>query len=230
MKLFSASLVSPLLFVFSTALAGQSLSDKDAKSVIEAHWNKTGRESPMQGNYTVVNRGWNWAKGTVSQHTYKDMLVWSKLGFLTISTDKKYENFKKGKGFSLSQANEFFDGVQNKITVRPTETGLKFKHPKNSNWLKVPFGQFIIKSIVKNEERLKGVDEYRVVMVTYIAKWSQEFAQFGKARDEPMYEMRKATVLLKWDPFNSKWNVVTYDIAEENKDFTTKYVVKELQR
>lgn len=57
MKIFSALLVSPLLFVFSIALAGQSLSDKDANSVIEAHWNKTGGESPMQGNYTVVNRG-----------------------------------------------------------------------------------------------------------------------------------------------------------------------------
>ena len=67
-------------------------------------------------------------------------------------------------------------------------------------------------------------------MVTYKAIWSPVFAQFGTARKHPMYERRKATVLFKWDPFNSSWNVITYDIAEENKDFTTKYVVKELQR
>jgi hypothetical protein len=67
-------------------------------------------------------------------------------------------------------------------------------------------------------------------MVTYIAKWSKEYAQFGEVRGHPMYENRKAIVLLKWNPFRSKWNVVKYDVAEQNKDFKTNYVVKELQR
>lgn len=109
----------------------------------------------MQGNYTVVNRGWNWAIGTVSQHTYKDMLEWNKLGFLTISSDKKYDNFKKGKGFTFSQFQEHMDGVQKKITVHPTQSGLKYKHTDNPNWLKYPTVNSKLTKLLRMKSELK---------------------------------------------------------------------------
>jgi hypothetical protein len=45
---------------------------------------------------------------------------------------------------------------------------------------------------------------------------------------QPLSENRKGIALLKHDPFSSKWIVVSGDVADADKDFTTANVANAL--
>jgi hypothetical protein len=206
--------------------------DSDIKSILEAEWNNSSAEV-LLGNLDVIG-GYSLgtttpaSKGTVSTDGYKWLLAWEKVGLITIRRDKEYENFRRGRSFSLDRFAELTQGhVQMKIVVTPTERGRQYL--KNDvNRLRVLWGKFRITKIVKNEEHKKGVDVYRLIMVNYDAKWNPDLKAFGQFIEQKYDDKRKAIILMKFDPFESKWSTYKADAATANEEFKSNNVDRAL--
>jgi hypothetical protein len=86
--------------------------------------------------------------------------------------------------------------------------------------------------IGRNEEVRKGLDVFRVVMGASQIKWTPELRLLNELRADspPLSEQRKLIALLKHDPFQSKWEMVTYDVANLDEEFKTNKVTTELER
>lgn len=228
MRVFNFFLVVVLLlFCHRMVLAAPSLSDSDAKVLFDSIWKKPGgsiKVVPL-GNFTVVQKGRDVGKGLISMDFFKDLIGWEKVGLIKLVSDKSLEDFRSGKRFEVDQFLQVTqNGVMAKITVSPTEFGKQFIPSDNENKLNIPQGRFTATSVAKNEERRKGVDEYRVVMVAYDAQFSQTVAQHNRIMGKNYSDKRKAIVLFKWDPFSKEWKPVAMDMANLDEQFKTKRV------
>ena len=94
----------------------------------------------------------------------------------------------------------------------------------------VKWGRGRVTHLGRNEELRKGVDVYRVVMAVFDMKWTPEILVHSRLRGDPVAEERKLIALLKHDPFQSKWEMVTYDVANLDEEFKTNKVTTELER
>jgi hypothetical protein len=218
-----------LLSLCTRAIAAPSISDREAKSLVEAMWENSLVVLPL-GAFTVVRQGHNIDKGSISTKIHEDLIGWEKVGVVSVAADQKYENFKKGKEFSWDQWNQMtLQGAAAKITVTPTESGKRFVDLNNPKRLKFSQGKFTVTNVAKNEERKKGVDDYRLVMVAYNAEWNPLLKQHAQVMGRPLAEKRKAITLFKWDPFTSKWKSVATDIANANEEFKSTRVADALR-
>ena len=75
------------------------------------------------------------------------------------------------------------------------------------------------------------MNEYRLLMVTHEARMKSPFAEVSAEMNngKSMTGKRKAIVLFKWEPFESKWKLVAEDVAEPTTDFTSSFVSNALQ-
>jgi len=164
-----------VLIASSPTFGGPPLSDGEARSIVEDGWKDLTLTIPL-GRFVVVSGKTDISKGIVSPDTYNNLLNWQRVGLVAVLEDQQYENFRSGKGFSTSQWFELTQqGVQKKIVVTVTERGRQFLTSNPTEKLQIPQGKFTVTKIVKNEERKKGVDDCRLIMLTYDADWSQEF-------------------------------------------------------
>ena len=220
------------------AIAAPSMSDGEAKSLTENSLKQEAGQTwdaavPL-GTFTVVKQGAESIQdgGTIRLEFYESILGFEKIGVVTVTKDQKYENYKKGNEFSWNQWNQQTQqGVTAKITVKPTELGWTYPncgYNGNNTWLVFPPGEFSVTSIAKNEERKKGVDDYRLVMVAFSVDWNPLVSRHQEVMGRPHSKNRKAIVLFKWDPFTSKWVYVASDQANANEEFKTNYVTNTL--
>lgn len=95
----------------------------------------------------------------------------------------------------------------------------------------IKWGTGRVTHVGRNEEIRKGLDVFRIVMAVYQVKWTPELQLLGELRDgSAPSEQRKMIALLKHDPFQSNWGMVTWDVADLDDDFKTSNVTKELER
>jgi hypothetical protein len=209
------------------------LTDSDIKSLLEADWNKSTLTVPL-GNFAVLGSplytpSVDASKGTISTDTHTDLIAWQTVGLVTIRRDQQYENFRSGRNFSWDQWDELTQKhVQMKIVVTPTERGRQYLKSGSMNKLEIPQGRFRITKIMKNEEHKKGVDEYRLIMATYDAEWTPEVKAFSELRGNKLGEKRKVTLLMKFDPFASKWTGYAMDVVNANEEFKSNNVARAL--
>lgn len=223
-------LSATLAFGTPLAFGEPSMSDGQAKSLVETSLHTRAVFGPMQGDYDVVSERQNWREGRISEGTYKNVIALSKTGLLSVALDSRYEDFKKGKGFGLDQWMQLTtQNVIAKISISPTPEGQKLALPGDEpNSLYLPTASHTVTSVVKNEGKQKGVDDYRLIMVAYTKNYHPLYKQFAGHRGLALNSSRKAIVLFKWDPFASKWVLVAVDDAASDENFTTSNVATRL--
>jgi len=208
-----------LVFLCGNVIAAPSMSDREAKSLIEEKLNSSFIVLPL-GSFTVVREGYSIEKGSISHKIRDDLVAWAKVGLVSVTADQRYEKSKKGDGYNWDQWHPMTqEGVSAKITVSPTDNGKRLIDPEKTSQIKFPQGTFKVATVAKNEERKKGVDDYRLIMVAFDAAWSPLLKQFSQIIGKTIAENRKAIVLFKWDPFSSKWKIVATDVANANEEF-----------
>ena len=145
-----------VLFLCGNALAAPSMSDREAKALVEAMWENLSVVLPL-GTFTVVHqsKGYNPEKGSISSKWHNELVGWAKVGIVTTTADQ----------------------ISSKITVAPTESGRRLVDAENPKRIKFSQGKFIVTKVAKNEERKKGLDDYRVVMVAYDAEFNSLLKQ-----------------------------------------------------
>ena len=88
---------------------------------------------------------------------------------------------------------------------------------------------FKVDNLIKNEERVIGVYTYRILMGTYVSSWTPVFLNFCRADNEcASAEKGKFIVLVKLNDFTQRWNIVAWDVADFNHEFTTRNVDQQL--
>jgi hypothetical protein len=212
-----------VLIVSSPAFAGPALSDSEARAIYEDHYKDWVTYLDL-GEFAVVSGKADIAKRTVSPGTYENMVNWEKVGLVEVLEDEEYKNFRSGKGgWSVTQWMQLTqEDVQKKIAVTVTERGKQYLHGDGDlkTKLRIPMGKLTVTKIVKNEERRKGVDDYRVIMMTYDSAWSPVYMEYLLASGRKSLGSR-VIALFQFDPFESKWKLKMMDIAGANGVFSS---------
>jgi hypothetical protein len=234
MKL-NAMTVCFIVVTITASINAAPLSDSEAKTIVQDAF-ASGRDTIYLGVFNVINdtqtslgQKADIKNRTIDSQYYTYLKGWEKAGVVNIILDKQYEDFKSGKNFSWGNfLQSGTEGIQSKIVVQLTEKGERIAGDngsyKTNGFVKVSEGTFTIKDVVKNEEKNDGVDECRVLMLTYNAAWTPEYLTVAQAFGTILKEQRKAMILLKYDPFAKKWEIRALDIANADGDFTTQNV------
>lgn len=122
--------------------------------------------------------------------------------------------------------------VEIRVAVTQKGEGLKriWKVPQEDGWFCLKTATIDITSIARNEITKKGLDIYRVIMLTWEAEWTPEMLLWKEIMEESVSNKRKGIFLLKHDPFLSKWLLITFDNADIEEEFSTSRVADELSR
>lgn len=229
------SSIRRFLALFAVLCAGSTyaaptLTDGEARAFLEARWRDDVAVAPI-GKFTVVSEGQaDVSKGKLTQATYVALQAWAKAGVVSLVADQQYENYKRGQGFTWDQFHQQTQqGIVAKIAVAPTELGRQYLKSTTGSglpYLSIPMGRFLVTKVVKNEERKKGVDDYRLVMVSYNAEYNPVYKHYLDVLGPPQSNSKKAIVLLKWDAFENKWKRVASDLANSNEEFATSFVAR----
>ena len=212
------------------ARTGLALSDSEARLIIEEGWKKLYFDIPL-GQFTVVRSDTDVSRGRLSASDYNILVNWQQAGLIKIVEDQQYKNFRRGNGFSWSQWNQLsVQGIQKKILVTASRHGRQYLTTSSMHKLQIPQGNFTVTKIVKNENRKKSVDDYKLIMFTYNAAWSSEYKAYALASGAHLVEKRKAIMLLKFDQFEYKWKKVATDLADANGEFNSNNVARTLAR
>jgi hypothetical protein len=119
-----------------------------------------------------------------------------------------------------------------RVTLTPKGEAIGEIRPfSGGTYLCLKWGSGRVLDIVRNEEFRRGLEVFRTVMAVLQVKWTPEFQLFAQIKDgKGPSEQRKIIALLKHDPFQSKWGMVTWDVADVDEDFKTSNVTTELER
>lgn len=97
--------------------------------------------------------------------------------------------------------------------------------------LAIPLFAYEMQDIVANDSVPSSIDTYRLVLATYAFGFATQFGEVLKARLGDVRRDRKLKMLLRFDPFEKKWNVVAADQGYKGVDkFDTDRVGNALQR
>jgi hypothetical protein len=204
------------------------LADADAAGIINDLLNQQSYETLLLGNLVVYADTARVAPGnniTAGQyHRYK---VWERIGIINIVASFGSREERPQQFFSNDLPYQRA-GIVDWITVIPTskasENGYYF-----GTTLKIRMATFAADYLARNEERLIGVHTYRILMGTYTSNWTPAFLNFCRADSACAPAQRgKFIVLVKVNDFTQRWNVVAWDIASIDHEFTTHNVDQQL--
>lgn len=219
MKSFLSILSALLCFVVGSTNAAPSLSDGQIKELLSGHLAGL-CHSVHAGKFDVTNRD-DPNNGRISRSTYEQYLQLKQLGVLSISHDKRYEDYKKGGrgSFTWDQWLDQADGTVAKITVYLTPRAKEIAKPGASgSYACLKEGAVSSVSVKKNEPRQIGADDYRVVVATFRKEWTPElFKLFGKDYGSEM----KILALFRHDPASGKWQMVESDLGSQSGEYAS---------
>lgn len=236
-KLFVALMLAvSFTFFFSPAMAGTDLSDKEAKAWLDNEMNNHPYQIKL-GVFELISDlnpdACNQPGNRVCSEHYRVCKVLEKVGLIKISQYLNYEQLgKRGKDFWAQRM--YLDGnsIVGEFTVVKTDTGealaKKGGFPQKDGYLVLRQGTFRVDKIIRNELKQEGIDYYRILMATYTAAWTPELKQFNEIRGNKLSEKRKVMLLIKYDSFSATWKGVAADLANQDEDFKTNNVQKQL--
>lgn len=225
------SLAVSFFFLYLSPLLAASLSEREARKLIEDNWNKPYVNNVVikLGEYRVLNDSVkaDINKGQLNTGEYKAYQAWEKIGVIEIDKDKYSKKLNALQNINAQILGDQVAHIWIKATSKGIELGAKRGQPMQDSII-FKYGTFTITDVVKFEERKKGVDEYRMIMFKYQAQWEPTYQEYGKATGRSLSKDRKAILLFKYDVFSNEWKIVSIDNANFNEEFSTKNVEKAL--
>jgi hypothetical protein len=207
------------------AVAKHSLSEREAKRIIEDHF---GRADVIPlGSYAVGAEAWekrptNLQLGYLAPDHLMWLKTWAKVGAISLSSTKTLD---KGKEFNSKEFMNYTQGeVAEYVFIVPTEKGLRIGEKKVNvvEFLSIPnTTKYEVTKVEKMDDKKYGTAEYKVVYCSYEATWSPIHLELLKAQGLQPENKRKAVVLLTRDPLKQSWSVAISDHADSDKKFTT---------
>jgi hypothetical protein len=230
-----------LLFVSAHITNGSAqsveLSNAEVKAKLEEVWN-AGVSRVSLGALTIVggpagdNRPHTCGSGLLNASEFNYVKNVEAAGLISVVEEQSSQQFRQGQSFSWGQMLDATTaGVSQKVVVRPTGAGQAIDvsgrlppEQRQANCFAFRMGTFRITNVLKNEPQRRGVTDYRVVFVTYLANWTSEYRRVMAIGGTHLSDARKGISLLKHDAFAGKWQLVGSDFANADAEFTTNNV------
>ena len=203
--------------VASETSSPTTLSDEDARDLIELEWNAYSIPIWL-GNFQVGKWKDDFENRKMSYDSFKYYKMVHHAGLVSITIRDKLtssldESFSWNDWLKLNKHGNVLN-----INISPTKKGLSLqrdgKPGLNDNLLTVKEGHYEISRIVRNEEIVRGSSVYRLVMGEHHAEIDTSIAKYFELRHGmTMARDRKFIVLLEYDYFDGVWMIKAGDYA-----------------
>lgn len=197
-----------LAFASTCANAAPNLSDRDARALVDKFYAENERWDVPVGSLAVVSDGHNWAKGRLDKEGDAIVRAAAQAGFVSVTVDSTYEQYRQGKGFSWDQFHQQSQqAILSKYVVAALPLGRSEckRSASNPTWLDCLGERAADVQLVENKEKRVGASEYRFVL----AKARFEFSPLAKAYFALLAEKdptaHRCAHLFKWDAFEKQW-------------------------
>ncbi len=210
------------------ATAGD-LSEENAKSIADEVMNRGAYQTLLLGNITVYGGPFGLqaqapSENNITVQLYDIYKAWMQVGVIKIASQGPLSQ----QSYSDSNWMALHQGVEERIAVTAScRTNESCEVSGNS--LKVKMGAFKTDGIIKNEERIIGVHQYRILMGTYSSDWTPAYRNFARISNQSLTDKGKFIMLLKYDEFTNRWAAITADYASINQDFATHNVDQQIR-
>jgi hypothetical protein len=211
----------------------RALSDAFAKLTIERYWQKIAIRQVIVGDFAVMGPNpieqpkADYSRGVVTGQELDAYRLLQNFGVVRLQiADLSRQSFNWLNYSQMSQ------GVQYRIKVVPGEKAQQFACDEATKTLAKQFadrvlcisqGKGRVESIVRNELRTIGADEYRLVTGTHVWDWTPVGSELAsRAEGRPVSKERKFSMLLKYDAFKSDWQPELADFANRDEEFRTR--------
>ena len=205
------------------AMSAGSLSEDDAKATVSSRFNPTVRLA--LGTLAVTPEAWSGAPrsedapvriNTKAESYYED---WAKVGVVQVSPGKSVFCSARSNRDVCSQLTEI------KVTAGPQGSAYTVS---DGSAVEIPVGDRSNLRIT-NLKPLDGLSEKRyLVEFEWDAKRSPLLLKAAQLHDSNATEQQafKGRDVVHWDAKYSDWEVLSGDVAQKNKDYTTSYAEK----
>lgn len=226
----------PIALAASTAAAWSApppLSDRDAVRLVEGFFDPYSEVTIPTGRFSVVSDQSDcfWERGVICRRNLAWVRAAERAGVVTVELDKGFEGHKSGQDFSWDNFYQQSQrGVISKVTVKP-KPDISVKRDKaNPLWLRLPFGKWTNIRIVSNEKKPCGIEECRLLLVTYDADWDPIAQHHGAITKRKYEKQRKGALLVQWDAFANKWKEIHGAYSNASEDLDTSDIAAFLAR
>jgi len=200
------------------------LGNASAMAVINEGWKDDGKISFLLGPVRFRRDSWQYADGTALLTHYPCYQAAAQAGLLTLSDERDLtRNFGNWNDFwALTQ-----NGINRLATTTLTDDG-KSKatiiKAGGREFAAIQFGTYTVERIVSNEPLDSKTDRYRVVLGTHVFDLRPEMKQLWIDCGHQAHTDRRFRVLVKYDPFDSRWKYQVSDVEARERDFSTNNV------
>lgn len=218
----------PLIVLCFNVFAAPSLSDREAKSIIEKDWltRKFGWEEVKLGALNIVKD--DPGVQEITRETYRKYEIWERVGVISISVTKEGRGNTSAVG-SKTPSGPKSEGID-QITVGVTNLGSRYFDPENQAKLKILWVDSGLPDfvILNNNVRRKGSAEFRLIYLKFKARPHPLWKKFNEINETPLPEIFEAITLLKWDSSSGTWSKVAWDVTKQGDAFKTRRVLEML--
>jgi hypothetical protein len=205
--------------------AATELTDADAVRIVGDLLKQQSNETVLLGNIVVYPDTAPIPPGNnITSSQYLRYKIWESIGLIDIVT-------KSGSSqgpFPWADWQSPRDQILERIIVTPTSKAIDYGYYLGTT-LTITLAISKVDDLIKNEERVIGVHTYRILMRSYVSSWTPAFLNFCRANNAcAAAEKGKFIVLVKLNDFTQRWNVVAWDVADFNHEFTTRNVDQQL--
>jgi hypothetical protein len=225
--LLSAALAAPTFAQpGSGGPASRSLSDAQALQIISKEWNELvgwlligERIVTADAHPATCDR----ETEAIQTQQYEFLLNAERAGLVTITYWDGRGDFLKEKDYSNKEKIDFFlSGRLTKMTILPTEEARKeqvrlLRHNR-TGCMSFKVGDYKIEKVTENRSLRKGNAELAAVTVTYRVEYRAINRKVFAAGNVKISNMRKANVLLRFDPSGQRWHIVAFDAANADDE------------
>jgi hypothetical protein len=218
---------------YAHAISVPALSDRDAAGLIESWFAGSGWTESLRTGTLVVTReapacvGNDFEHGRISEVEYRSVLAWAAAGLIRL----KVSNIASSRpSFAQPISTECAPLAIKRITVTPTTAGLALdgRTPvmgmRDARFLYARSYTAEVSKIVDNSELEQNTDTYRIIKCIVRFHYSGIGRMLTRLKLGHVLENQKQILLLKYDPFDKRWNLVTSDAAALGSDFRTQKV------
>jgi hypothetical protein len=201
------------------------LTDADAARIVGDLLNQQSSEKVLLGNIVVYTNTDPIPPGNnITSSQYLRYKIWESIGLIDIVT----KSGSSPGSVPWADWQSPRDQILERIIVTPTAKATDYGFYLGTT-LTMTLAISKVDDLIKNEERVIGVHTYRILMGTYVSSRTTAFLNFCRANNAcASAEKGQFIVLVKLNDFTQRWNVVAWDVADFNHEFTTRNVDQQL--
>lgn len=202
------------------------LTDADAARIVGDLLNQLSNETLLLGNIIVYTNAASLLPlgNNITSSQYLRYKIWQNIGLIDIVT----KSGSSPESFPWADWQSPRGNILERIMAIPTSKAIDYGFYLGTT-LTITLAISKVDDLIKNEVRVIGVHTYRILMGTYVSSWTPVFLNFCRANNGcAAAEKGKFIVLVRLNDFTQRWNVVAWDIADFNQEFTTRNIDQQL--